>query len=257
MAGISFLSRNLLDDANISITTGSANAQFPLSNLKNPSPSKKFRSTGNTVVLVLDLLQTREIDMFSIFGDTTGVFGVTACSIKTSVTNDFSLATPVSVPLYPEQNMGYVFNTLVSHRYVEVTLTGTGAFCEVGAIFLGKRVDLEQNNLSIASFKYEYDDLSDISRNRYGQKFIDDLPLVKSIGGRLEYCNKTEQAQVDNIVLYNGRKRPLVMVVDQAGIAMEDSESKLTIYGYLTSMPSWTANGNFHYSTDIEIEGAV
>ena len=130
MSGINFLSDNYTDNANLSITTGAENTQFPLGNLQSDSPSYKFRSTGNTVVVEMDLSTTRAIDTIALVGDPTGSFGVTAVSVKTSVTTDFSLSTPIPISISSEHNLGIEFITEVSHRFVEITLTGTGSYCE-------------------------------------------------------------------------------------------------------------------------------
>ena len=46
MSGINFLSENLTDNATFSLSTGTENTQFPLTNLINNTTTKKFRSIG-------------------------------------------------------------------------------------------------------------------------------------------------------------------------------------------------------------------
>ena len=174
MSGINFLSNNLYNTATPTLTTGTENAQFPILNLVNDSPSVKFRSTGNTVVLELDLLQVRNIDTLTVAGDPTEPFGMTAVTYKTSVTTDFSGSPINTLTLDPSQSLGYSYITLVNHRFVEITFTGQGSCVQVGKIFVGERINLSQNNLSIASFNYEYSDKSDTNESAYGQKFINE-----------------------------------------------------------------------------------
>lgn len=257
MSGINFLSENYVDEAAVSITTGTANAQFPLANIQNPSTAVKFRSSGNTVVIEFDLQQTRDIDTIAIAGDATGTFGITAASIKTSVTDDFTSSTAIPLSISAEQNMGYEFITSVSHRYVELTLTGTGSFAELGAVFIGERINLPLNSFSVNSFKYGYRDNSRRQSNRYSQKFIDSLPLVKQLGGTTEYATKAEQEVLDDMFVYHGLRRPLWVIVDPNSEGMNGGQYKLTMYSYMSKMPEWRATGGQLYNTNIDLEQVV
>ena len=255
--GITFLSDNLVLDAELSLTTGSENIQFPLKNLQNVSTARKFRSDGNDVVIVIDLQQTRSFNAIAVMGDATGQFGITNMSFKTSVTTDFSMSTAQTIPYNASQNMGYLFFTTEARRYVEITFTGSGSFVEVGAIFLAERIELPQNNLSTGSFKYINRDPSKVSKNRYSQRFIDELPLVKMLSGALQYCTVEEQFELDELFIKHGIHEPLFMVVDQDGAGMTEGQYKLSIYGYITKTPQWSASGGQLWNTSIEVEEAI
>lgn len=257
MAGINFLSENFTKSATISITTGVANAQFPTSNLTNDSPSVKFRSTGNTVVLELDLIQVRDIDTLMVLGDPTEEFGMTTVTYKTSVTTDFTGSPTYTVTLDPTQNIGYSYITEVSHRYVEITFTGQGSYVEVGGIFIGKRISLPTNNLSIASFNYEYSDKGSTNESPYGQKFINERLLQKTIAGTIEFATKSEQETLDDLFIRHGRHEPLWMIVDKDSEGMNEGATKLTIYGYLNRIPIWSASGGQTYNATIRIKAAT
>ena len=235
--GISFLSDNLVDNAIISLSTGTENAQFPVSNLKNHAAAKKFRSQENDVVIVFDLQQTRTTDTIALHGDTNANLGLTTASIRTSLTTDFSGSVITNIPLSAEDIMGYVYITSVDHRYVELTLSGTGVFAELSNIFIGERIELLQQNLSISSFKYGQRDKSRVSENNYGQKFIDKRNKIKTLGGAIEFCIKSEQEILDDMFTKHGKSEPLWMIVDKDGEGINRGEYKLTIYGYLDSRP--------------------
>ena len=254
--GITFLSDNLIYNAVLSLTTGTENAQFPLTNVKNEATAIKFRSQENTVVIVADLQQTRTLDTFAIHGDTNEEFGLTSVSIKTSLTTDFSSAVAIPIPVSATNLMGYEYFTAVSHRYVEITLTGTGSFVEVSNIFIGERINIEQNNLSIGSFSYQTSDQSSVSENDYGQVFVNERNPIKSIGGRLEFCTKTEQEILDNMFLRHLKKKPLWVIVDKDASGMNEGNYKLSCYGYLTSEINWTASGGQHYNIGIKVKQA-
>jgi len=254
--GISFLSENLVDTANLEITTGTANAQFPLNNLLNDASAVKFRSLENDVVIVFDLQQTRTIDTVAIHGDTNGTFGITDASFKTSLTTDFTSSTATNIPVSAEHLMGYVYIEAVDHRYLELTLSGTGVYVELSNIFIGERIELLQQNLSISSFEYGQEDKSRVSENTYGQKFIDKRNKIKFLSGNIEFCIQSEQEILDDMFIRHGKSEPLWMIVDSQGTSSADGEYKLTIYGYLVRRPSWTASGGQIYNTSVRINQA-
>lgn len=257
MSGINFLSENYIDQAALTILSGLENAQFPLANLKNPSTVKKFRSVGNSVVIQIDLLQTRDIDAFAVAGDATDLLGLTSVSIKTSVTTDFSLSPTISVPLSSVHNLGYVFFESRSHRYIELTLTGTGSYTEVGAVFVGSRINLPLNSFSISSFQYYYNDNSTVTANEYGQVFIDERNLQKRLVGTIQYATKEETEIIDDMIIYNKRSKPLWVILDPLNNSLNDAEYRFTIYGYLIQMPQWRAEGGQLYSATLSLRQVI
>lgn len=257
MSGLILVSENYARAGNVTVLAGNENVQFPVGNVQNDSPSVKFRSLSNTVSIQIDLLQQRTIDFFGVFGDPANAFGITAATVKTSITTDFSASPVNTLNVYPEQDMAYVRFTPVSARYLLLEITGTGSYAEIGTVFAGTQIEFEQQNLAIESFNYAYQDLSVVRTNRYNQRFIDALPRVKSIGGELQFLNKTEQEIVDSILADVGVKLPLFMLVDKDGEGMIGGKSKLAIYGYLTSQASFSAQGGQHYSTSITVDQAT
>lgn len=255
--GIIFLSENLVDTADIVLTTGTENAQFPLSNIKNEATAVRFRSQENSIVIEFDLQQLRNINAIALHGDTNGTLGMTTASFKSSITQDFSLSTPTNIPLSAENLLGYVLLPVaVNHRYVELTLTGTGSYVELSNIFIGEYTELEQNNLSISSFRYGYRDNSTTSNNKYDQLFVDKRNSTKFVSGAMQYCTKTEQETLDDIFSRHQRSKSLWMIVDRDGNGMTDGAYKLTVYGYLQDVPLWEANGGQHYSANIRVNQA-
>lgn len=257
MAGINFLSENLGDIATLSLTTGTENAQFPLENLKINTTTKKFRSVGNSVVIVADLLQTRNLDSFAIVGDATDQLGVTTVSIKTSVTTDFSGSTAIPVTLSSEENIGYEFFTAVNHRYLEITITGTGSYAEVSKFFIGERINLPDMSFSISSFKYGRRDQSQVKENDYGQRFITTRNKVKMLSGNFEFATLSEQETLDDMFTQHGRSLPIWIILDPNSDAMNDGKFKLGMYGYMDEMPSWDAVGGKQYNSDMKMSEVI
>lgn len=255
--GITFMSDNLILDAELSITTGAENIQFPLRNLQNVSTVKKFRSDGNSVVVVVDMQQTRSFDAIAVMGDSVGQFGISNVSFKSSMTTDFSGSTAQFIPINASENMGWLFFNEESVRYVELTFSGNGSFVEVGSIFIAKRIVLPQNNISTGSFKYVQADKSNVSKNRYSQRFIDELPSVKSLSGSIQYCTVEEQFELDELFNKHGIHEPLFMVIDQDSAGMTQGKYKLSIYGYLSKSPQWSASGGQLWNTSVTVEQAI
>jgi hypothetical protein len=258
MSYLIFLSENYVDEANLSLNLGTANAQFPLSNIKNQATVKKFRSVENSIKIVIDLQQTRSIDSIAITGDATQTLGITTASIKLSLTTDFTGFTAVPVPIDAQYGMGYyMWSTMQSYRYAELTITGNGTFCELSNIFIGERIELLQNAISISSFSYSYKDNSSVANNDYGQKFINVRNNVKVLAGSIDYCNRDEQELLDNMLIRHQIHLPIWMIVDKESSAIVDGNYKLSVYGYVTNAPKWGAAGGKHFNTDISIQQAI
>jgi hypothetical protein len=255
--GINFLSENLVDSANVSLTTGTENAQFPLENIKNDATAVKFRSLENSIVIEFDLQQTRTIDAVALHGDTNGTLGLTTASVKTSLTTDFSSSVAQNIPLSGDNLIGYLFfDTPVDHRYVELTLTGTGSYAELSNIFIGERINLPFQNLSIGSFDYGQQDKSSGQENDYGQRFINKRNKLKYLAGNIDFATKDEQQTLDDMFTRHGTSEPLWMIVDEDGASINDGEFKLTIYGYLSERPGWSASGGQTYNTSVKVNQA-
>ena len=257
MSGINFLSDNLMDTATLSLTAGTADSQYPLSNVQLESTTKKFRSTGNVATIQLDLGQNRTIDTIAIVGDATVGLGVTALTVKTSLTTDFSGSTPIVMTLNAEFNMGYEFVTPVSHRFVQLEFTGTGSYVEVSNLFIGERLNLPQNSFAIRSFRYRENDNTQTKYNDYRQKFNNVLNFSKRLVGTIEYCTKSEQDELDTMFLAHGRHVPLWVIVDPDSDAMTDGKYKLSMYGYMEKMPSWNAVGGQLWNAGMEMEQVI
>lgn len=258
MGSLIFLSENYVDEANMQLTTGTANAQFPLSNIKNEATVKKFRSVENSVVIRFDMQQTRTINSFAIAGDATQSLGLTNASVRFSLTTDFTGFTPQNIPLNAEYGMGYyLWANNMSYRYCELTLTGTGTFAELSNVFIGERIELVQNQLSLTSFGYQHKDNSSVAKNDYGTKFINIRNKVKVLSGGIDHCNREEHEMLDNMMNRHLTHLPIWMIVDKDAEAMADGNYKLSIYGYCTTLPKWSASGGRHYNTDVTIEQVI
>ena len=112
-------------------------------------------------------------------------------------------------------------------------------------------------NFSISSFSYRHNDNSTLRGNEYGQMFVDVRNLQKKLHGDIQYANKVEVNAIDNMLLRNGRHKPLWVIVDKDSNNMDDGLFRLSTYGYLKSLPTWSAASGQHYNCVITVEQAI
>lgn len=256
MAGINFLSRNLVDNSDIVIDTGTVNAQFPLSNIYIESPAKKVRFNETTVVLVFDLKENTEVDSVAVHGDTNDDLGITSASYRYSINTDFSSSPVENIGLNSENRQGFsLLTNSVVCRYIELTLTG-GSFVEISNLFIGKRVNLPFANITKTSFKFRYIDKSDVDENDYGQFFVNKRNKIKALGGSLDFLLPDEYDEVDEILIRHGISEPLWIIVDEntgnTG-SIIDALYRLTVYGYLQKNPEWKKESGLLWSTTVDL----
>lgn len=256
MAGINFLYNNLVDNAVLSVDSGGENAQYPLLNLKNSSPSNKFRSLTATSVVIIDLLSNQTVDTISLKGDPLGELGVLSASFRYSNTLDFTSSPVINVTLSSEHNAGLEFFTAVDARYWEMTLSGA-SYVELGVLYIGEKLNIPQQNYSISSFQYKYNDNSTVNSNQYGQRFINSRNLQKSLSGKIEYATSDETELLDNMSISVGRSQPLWVIVDENSDAISDGKFRFMIYGYLNQLPIWSATGGQTFNGTFSVKEAT
>lgn len=256
MAGISFLATNLIDEATITVSSGGENAQFPLSNLKNSSPAIKFQSLTDTSVILIDMLSNQTVDTVALKGDSTGELGIITANLRYSNTTDFTGSPVLPITLSSEFNAGIEFITEVDARYWELTLTA-GTFCELGVLYMGKKLNLPQQSYSINSFRYGYQDKSTTRTNEYGQAFINSRNLQKSLSGQIQFATQSETETLDDMFRELGTSRPFWTVVDESSTALSDGKFRFLMYGYLTAVPEWNATGGRTFNASLKTREAI
>ena len=256
MSCLNFLSENLVDDASLSILTGAENAQFPLSNILSPFTTKEFRSTGNTVEILVDLTVLQAVDSFAVTGHSLDGLGFTDITIYGSGSTDFSGSTPIVIDTNDEHNFGFKLFDEVSFRYWKIELTGTGSYATLSNIFLGKKVQFTDNSLAIKSFNYTNKDNAKVRKNKYGQRYIDTVNRIKTIKGRMQHLNRAEYDMVNDLFTIHGVNRPLWMIVDPTGVSATDGQFMFSIYGYFRKVSAITMSGFGVYNASIDMEQA-
>jgi len=254
MCKLTFLSENYVKDADLSIITGTPDGQFPVDNIKDIRTTKVFRSSDNTVELLVDLGVTQNIDSFAIVGSSTDGLGFTALTIKGSGSTDFTGSTPITIDLNQENNFGFKLFTEVNFRYWKLEFTGTGGFTEVSKIFLGKKIQFDENSFSLSSFRYLNRDTSDVRQNDYEQPFIDIKTRNKELRGTIQHMNSAEFDLINEIQNRHGKREPLWVLTDPEGSSATDGEFLFSLYCRFTVIRVISMSGFGLYNVSMTLK---
>jgi len=254
-----FLSNNLgvTDAASYTVTTGTENAQFPLSNFKDNHTTKVFRSTGNTLEFTVDMGSLNTVDTFALVGSSVDGLGITACSIYLSATNDFTGAAELVVALSDAYNFGYKQFTSGSYRYMRISLTGNGSYCELSNFYIGEATEFANNGIEQSSFKYTNTDNSKISKNKYGSKFINSYNRIKVLSGAIKTMNSAEFTTLNNIYTEHGVNTPIWFMADTTEAIITDGDFIFSGYFYFNSQPTFTTRSGLLFDSTFVLEDSV
>ena len=142
------------------------------------------------------------------------------------------------------------------HWSINSTKNADKDFAEISKVFLGtKTLGLENIGIDYG-WSLATNSLDKISRNRYGQKFIDKVihQRVLSLGIRL--ITKGELDIFMDMFEAVGTHRPIWIVIDPGEVIFNNKE-RFMIYGYFNSVPTITNNVFSHYDLDLVIEEAI
>ena len=258
MSKLQFLSKNLIVENNgsFSMAAGTENASFPLTNIPKKFTTKVFRSNENTCEVVIDLQQNSTIDTIALAGNALTGLGFTAATFQISATLVFSGPTTI-IDVSQEFNIAYKSFTAEVGRYVKINLTGGGSYCEISNLFIGQADVIENNSISVSSFRYSNRDNSTTKTNQYGQEFTDKRNNQTEIRGTIQYCNDTEFQQIDDIVLRHLDKTPLWMIIDSTSNILSDGNYRFTGYFSLQNNPRWTATGYGLFNISLALREVV
>lgn len=246
------------EDTTCTVSSGGEDPFYPVSNLKHPHALKTFRSSSSaTSILVFDMQSAVTCDTFLAVGSSIGALDLTAVTIEANATDVWSapaFSTTVSDFDYVENFATKVFSAAQTYRYWRLTLVGTSGYVEVGKLFLGSAVQLESNNITFG-FEFGRNDISDIQKGRYGQRFIDEITTVKTFKGAIGLMTQAEQTSVQAIWDYCGTSKPLWFVPDpdETFIANKD---RLSGYYYFKDQPAFVNDFFSLYSTEFQLEEA-
>lgn len=190
---ITFYAKNL---ALAATKTGSnENSLFPVSNLASNFRTKVFRSTTNTDNIVFDLGSIEDVDTIAIVDNWKSGFGFTGnVTIEANATDSWS-SPAFSDTLTPDTVHGVGIKELSatqSYRFWRLSFTSTLGYVEVSNVFIGTKTAISTNGIDY-NWRYTAKDLKKEKKNRYGQKFIDDVASQRILSGlKMSVVNTTE-----------------------------------------------------------------
>ncbi len=245
------------DDTETTVRSGGEDPFYPLSNLKHPHALKTFRSTSSaTSVLVFDMQSAATIDSFLAVGSSIGTLDLTAVTIEANALDTWT-SPPFSSTVTDfdySANFASKFFTAQTYRYWRLTLVGTADYVEVGKIFLGSSVSLTSNNIDIG-FEHGQRSLSTTVTGRYGQRFIDTIPGVKTFKGSIGLMTMAEQATIEEMYAYCDVSEPVWLVLDPDELIVTNKDV-LSGYFYFAERPSFKSDFFGLYSTSFGLEEA-
>lgn len=254
MAKSIFMSNNLVPSASISATTGTTNAQFPLTNIQTDATTNTARVTvdAGTVVLDIQLAEDTNIDTIAVVGSNLDGLGYSTLVARTSLTSDFSTATDIDIALSQEFNFGYAFYTSRLARNVQLTFTSTGSFAEISKIYIGTRTEIDAT-YSRENFTREISRNDEISENTIGNRFVNILNSRDIITGTYPLLESTNFLIIENLFITHGSYEPIWVMLDQENNLFTNGEFKLSMYSYFNNMFSHDLVGGGYFNVDIDL----
>lgn len=240
---------------NSTITASSENASFPLSNLTDHRRTKTFRSLTNSDSVLFDLGSIRPIDSIFVVDHSLNGFNLSSITAEFNNTNNW-ISPPLSVvvPIDYKNGKALIEFPQVNYRYVRLVLTSTTGFCELAKLFIGAKNQYASTDFSYP-LDYSVDDLAIITKNRYGQKFIDEVSSQKIISGRMDYIPQVDIDDILDWLEFISVTRPMFISFSNALIA--NDVFRFSGYYFLKSEPKLQLTGGNFWSLTLTLEEAL
>ena len=178
-------------------------------------------------------------------------------TIQGSATTNFTGVMPITVDLNHDFNIGIASFPEQAVRYWKINVTGTGVYNELSNIFIGKANIIQNNSISISSFKIGTNDLSKTSTNDYGQEFTDKRGKQNELKGTIQYCNSDEVLQIDTILNRHSDKTPLWIIIDSDNNITSDGKYRFSGYFSMNSKIRWSATGYGLFNISISFKQVI
>jgi len=211
MSAFKLMGENLVD--NSTLTASSENLLFPVSNIQDSRRSKVFRSTTNSDSIVFDMQETSTIDTIFIVADKRAGFGVSTVTVEFNATNTWGApAYSTAVTFSTIHGIGFVeLATPIAYRFARVVMASTLGYCELSKIFIGSSLALTRSINFGWTIKDE--ELSQKSRNRYNQLFVDVISRQKIINFSMSYLDKNDLDLINSVLDDRGETKPFYIIL--------------------------------------------
>lgn len=259
MSGVKYFNYNLVTQSSTVITAGNENSLFPASNIADPRSTKVFRTETGTLTteIVFDFQTTESVDSVLIKGHHLDGLGTTGAIVVEANATDEWTSPSFSTSFTPDAtfNFGYVGFATQSYRYWRITATASSGYLEIGKLFIGAMIELTNNNIDYG-WTIEEKDLSKVSKNTYGQKFVDVKTTQKMLKAQLKLLNKSELDTMLTMFDTNGISEPVWVIVDSDENIVNDYE-RFSMYGYFDKNPVIKNDAFSLYSMSLSISEAT
>jgi hypothetical protein len=253
MSTTSFYALNQVYSA--SITPSSVNAQYPISNLKEDRRTKTFRSTTNSDNIVFDFGSPIEIDSFCVVDNPINGFGFTTITLQLNATNSWgspSVSVPITIdPLYGFGNFEQASGNF--YRYARIVLTSSLGYCELSNVFIGARTQLIDNDITFP-VNYDQGTIATIAKNRYGQRFIDEIGSQKRMTFSINTMTQSEMDVLFEMIEFNGSTIPFFIKFCDG--ALSSSQNRFNGMYYFLDDPKASYGVGGYWSLQMQIDEA-
>lgn len=253
--GIKFWNYNLVTQTQTVITATNENALFPASNLKDSRRTKVFRSTANSCNIVFDMITTETVNSIVLVPHSSNGWGInTPITVEGNATNTWgapSFSTTITTELDQIHEIAVKEFADQSYRFWRLSFTGT-TICEVSKVFIGALQEIGSSRTMDYGWQYIQDDLSIVSTNRYGQKFVDLIDDQKKMIFDINLMTKDEFDDYLTVYDYNRKSRPFFFKVDSTN-AITNNDNRISGYFFFESMPVITNPAHALWNTSVVI----
>lgn len=236
-----------------SATADDEDSFYPASNLLEHPTYKEYRAVGTTAHIVLDLQNFVSVDTLLLCGNNaTGELPITSLTLEAHPSNSWS--SPAFTQSYDLTLDNQLYNLVhlefsqKTFRYWRITVNNpTGSYVGFSNIFLGSKIDLPVD----LGYTFGVSDRSEVAKGRYGQRFIDKLPDLRTFTASMSVLNQEEKDSMESIVNYCSTHTPFWLVLNEGESLLEAG------YFYFDKAPQFENQAYQLYNTSFELTEVV
>lgn len=236
-----------------SVAVDSEDPFYPAANILEHPTYKEYRALTTVGRLIFDLQNTTPVDSFLLCGsNATGEIQATSITLEANTSNVWTApAYSLSYELTLENqlyNLVYLQLPLSTFRYWRLTINNpTGSYAGASNVFLGRRTELPVD----LGYTFTMMGRSDVTKGRYGQRFIDKLPDLRQFNGSMSVMNLEERDALAAMIHRCSTHTPLWMVLSPNESLYEAG------YFYLSDTPEIENQAYHLYNTEFTLEEVV
>jgi hypothetical protein len=231
------------------------NAQFPAENILDSRRTKVFRSNTNSDHVYFDFGAAEPIDSFVAVGHIIDGFGFVSASVELNNVATWTTGAIATIAVTIDNVNGIAHGELVSPvnaRYAKLIMTSTLGYCEVSKVFIGVKEEVGTDNDFTFPLTFQMDNRASVQKNRYGQRFVDEITTSKKFRGDLKTMTNDEVDMVYDLANQNSFTKPFFMRIEDAEVFNDND--RVNGYYYLTEDPSFSYDNGGFWSTSLSLE---